>query len=602
MSTLKVGDRVEKYEVEAFLGEGGLARVYRVRHEQLGTSYALKLLAFRGERLSNRLLREGRIQAGLRHPNVVTVIDVMMHDGRAALLMEFVEGESLEQALNKRGAMALDDALALFSQILAGVSAAHGAGVLHRDLKPGNILLQPGPEGMVAKVTDFGIARLLSTEASEGDTLQTDVIGTPGYMAPEQASDPTSVDVRADIFSLGALLYGMVTGYPPFRPGKLAQVLVDVEQGRFTPVQQRAPACPDAVAVAIERCLAPDPDARFVTCTALAAALYGADSGEVATLNRGIRSPILPPVSTPRLPTAESLAAGSMPAVAKTAVPTDTASGAPVAPTLAPTLDQRPPRSKLPVALGVALLVLLGAGAGMLATRPAQDELPGPVLVESAESGSVAAVPLAPALPPAEALPAEVPDPAPDAAAAPAPAPAAQGVAAVGEPDQQAPARTVIDAPQPDPIPLLPGDDPAEPSEALPGDPPPEPDDGVAMAELTEQPAPEPIQAAPPPPEAPAAAPPDLRGTWQGRLGGRPSTLRLLVQRGAQVEGELEVLMGTAYRTFAMSGRLEGDRLQLQGDDPEGWRLDARLSGDSLDGSLSSAGRGKGTAWKGTRQ
>ena len=626
---LQVGDQIERYEVEAFLGEGGLARVYCVRHAALGSRFALKVLSFRGKRLTNRLLREGQIQAQLKHPNVVAVVDVIEHDGRAGLLMEFVEGESLEQALNRRGAMTIDEALDLFSQVLAGVSAAHDAGVLHRDLKPGNILLQPVGDTVVAKVTDFGIARLLSTEAQGGDTLQSDVIGTPGYMAPEQASDPTAVDVRADLFSLGALLYGMVTGAPPFKPGGLAQMLSDVELGRFRPVRELLPDCPGDVARAIERCLAPDPDARFDGCRALAVALYGAESDELASLHRAV---------TPSL----GALAGSIHSVPPgqsvnglTAVPPDAASIDDQPLVAAPLGATSPPGRGRAVWMGLAAVGVLALGiagavmwgdAATTAPPPEASLVADPPPLQPIERGDppVNAPPLAPPneRAPAIAAPPE-PGPAPDSAASRAngpaaidpPAPSADpGSVTASDPAPAAPspeepaAVTPSEAPDaaeatPDPAPsgdpsLADEADEADAAEAQPSLAPAPDQDGVADAATAAPAAPAPPSA--PPPEA--APPPDLKGVWQGRLGGRPSTLRVTEQRGPTVKAELEVLLGTAYRTFVLAGSFDGDRLRMKGDDPEGWALDVRLDGGALDGTLTPPGRKKGTPWRGSRQ
>ena len=270
---LEVGETIDKYLVEELIGEGGIARVYRVRHGTLDSIHALKLLAVRGGAIHRRLVREGRIQAALDHPHIVSVSDVIEHDGHFGLVMELVEGPSLDRLLSATGALALEAALALAAQLLGAIAAAHARGVLHRDLKPGNVLLEPVAGGTRAVVTDFGIARLMADP--DGDTLQGDFLGTPGYMAPEQVSDPRSVDVRADVYSLGALLYCLVCGRPPFLPSaSLIETLQAAENAQFPSVATLRPECPPTIAETIEAALSPDPSMRPATVEALGSRLF----------------------------------------------------------------------------------------------------------------------------------------------------------------------------------------------------------------------------------------------------------------------------------------------------------------------------------------
>ncbi|HND31879.1 MAG TPA: serine/threonine-protein kinase, partial [Myxococcota bacterium] len=212
-----VGERIaDRYQVEAQIGMGGIAAVYRVRHVQLGSEHAMKVLLFQRKGLDERLLLEGRIQAQIRHPNVVTVTDVVEHQGRMGLLMEYVEGQSLQGWLEEHHFMPLEQALPLFAQVLSGVGTAHAAGVLHRDIKPGNILLGRTPRGIVPKITDFGLAKVVLDGAPPGSTRDGSMMGTPGYMAPEQIRNAADTDLRADIFALAALLFDLLSGRPPF--------------------------------------------------------------------------------------------------------------------------------------------------------------------------------------------------------------------------------------------------------------------------------------------------------------------------------------------------------------------------------------------------
>ncbi|HCH63050.1 MAG TPA: hypothetical protein DFR83_09610, partial [Deltaproteobacteria bacterium] len=270
---IEPGETIDKYLVEAMVGEGGLARVYRVRHTTLGTVHALKLLAIRGGAVHRRLVREGRIQATLDHPHVVSVTDVIEHKGHPGLVMEYIEGLSLDHALQASGALSIDVTLSLSAQLFGAIAAAHARSVLHRDLKPANVMLEPVSGGVRAMVTDFGIARLMADTG--GDTLQGDFLGTPGYMAPEQVSDPTAIDVRADVYSLGALLYCMVCGRPPFLPSaSLVETLQAASASNFPPVHASRPDCPAPIASTIEAALAADPNERPATVEAFAARLF----------------------------------------------------------------------------------------------------------------------------------------------------------------------------------------------------------------------------------------------------------------------------------------------------------------------------------------
>lgn len=266
----KSGDIVERFELLGLLGEGGLAKVHLARHLQLGTEHAIKFLSAPNPRMTERLLREGRIQARLRHPNVVSVTDVVQSEGEVGLVMEFVQGFSLADCIRDGGAMELQEALVLFSQILSGVGTAHAAGILHRDIKPANVLLTSQGETVIAKVADFGIAKFGRRGAG---TLGGSPMGTPGYMAPEQVSNSATVTRRADIFALGALLYELLGGKPAFPGTDLRGILNATAAGAFTPLSVHAPATPRRVIEAVERALDPDPEARFDSVEAFAHAL-----------------------------------------------------------------------------------------------------------------------------------------------------------------------------------------------------------------------------------------------------------------------------------------------------------------------------------------
>lgn len=269
---MQAGATIDRFLVESTIGIGGMATVYRVRHRQLRTVHALKLLKISQPGMAERLLQEGRIQAGLKHPNVVAVADVVEHEGAIGLLMELVEGSSLEDCLQE-GPMIFEEALEIFQQVLSGMAAAHDAGVTHRDLKPANILLANEGGRLVAKVTDFGIAKVLSSEEQPGATRTGLGMGTPGYMAPEQITDASSVDLRADIFALGAILYEMLCGRRAFKGTDQLDTLNRTVKGVYAPLSRVRPGIPPHIDQAVRRALSLRREDRFPDCRAMAAAI-----------------------------------------------------------------------------------------------------------------------------------------------------------------------------------------------------------------------------------------------------------------------------------------------------------------------------------------
>jgi serine/threonine-protein kinase len=632
---LQTGDQIGRYQVEGLIGQGGLAKVYRVRHTTLGTTMALKVLVVKGSAIGRRLIREGRIQARLAHPNVVNVTDVVEHDGRAGLLMEYVEGVGLDTYLGRTGALALSDALGIFNQIMAGMIAAHDAQILHRDLKPANILLSTSPQGTVAKVTDFGIAKVLQGDEdgrhTGGDTLQGDLIGTPGYMPPEQVADPTSLDERADVYSLGAVLYCMITGRPPFLPGgSLAQTLHLAESGEFPPVQSLRPDCPPALAAAIEACLSPAPDGRPATVRELARRVHGDHHSVLQTTPAAVATALGTPLASqtlaPLTPTDLSLAGvvqagGSDPTAVPEAHPPDDGgtvhpgprSLAPKAepepepeppvpvPAPATTLPGPPPR-RGPWLIGAALLIGLAAA---VAVWPERSPAPSSTTeVRAPEPDQPAAAPTIPAEPdqPSEAEGAPsaetaAPEPAapetaapPEPSAAEPPAPAAIPVAPKDAAPTEDPAPAEAPAPQPEPASAS-----ADPTseEPAPTEPPPDPSapaepPAVAEAAPAEPEAvPSAPESAPPEPESPpppAAA--SVMGTWQGRWAGRPITIRIQRQSGTSIAGSLEVFQGQGIRTIELMGTVDAAGALSLSEAGGGWTIRGTAQGGAFDGTI----------------
>ena len=195
---LQPGDTIRGYRVDALLGEGGMAWVYAATRETDGTRAALKILKSARPEGGRRVLREAAAQQDIHHRHVVQVYDVIEVDERPALVMERVNGPSLQQWLLDRRPSA-EDALTVFRGVLAGVQIAHREGMVHRDLKPSNVLLSIDTDGLVPKVADFGLAK--PSHRSDFSTQSGVMLGTRGYMAPEQIRDSKSVDLRADVFS-----------------------------------------------------------------------------------------------------------------------------------------------------------------------------------------------------------------------------------------------------------------------------------------------------------------------------------------------------------------------------------------------------------------
>ncbi len=219
-----IGDEVDGWRVERVIARGGMAWVYHVRHPERGDA-ALKVLdpnlledATKQRKwiVYARFNREGRIQMRLRHENLVAVHDTVDVDGLPALIMELVDGPALDEILEQRD-LTIKEIDAIATGIFAGVQAAHEQGVLHRDLKPSNVLLSMRGGGVVAKVADFGVAKDQASETDSADDLPTEltrtgqVMGTPSYMAPRQATDSKHVDESVDWFALGILLHEVCT-------------------------------------------------------------------------------------------------------------------------------------------------------------------------------------------------------------------------------------------------------------------------------------------------------------------------------------------------------------------------------------------------------
>ena len=274
---LRAGQVVERYEVERLLGRGGQAVVYLVNHTQLGSRHALKVIPTVSGPTRDRLIREGRIQSGLAHPHIVVVTDVIDVGGHPGLVMEFVDGPTLAAWAGTRPERA--EMEAVFESVVRGIAAAHARGVVHRDLKPSNILLSRASGRWSPKVTDFGLAKALRDVGHHDHTGTGSYIGTPRYMAPEQILDAKGVDERADLFSLGCILYELVCGRPAFPQPQIPQVVHAITSGSYLPPRSVVPDLPEHLSDVVTACLAVDPAARVPSCDALLGMLSAEDTG-----------------------------------------------------------------------------------------------------------------------------------------------------------------------------------------------------------------------------------------------------------------------------------------------------------------------------------
>jgi serine/threonine protein kinase len=257
-----------KYRITRMIGDGGMGAVYEARHEVLGVPVALKFL--HGELakrpgLASRFLQEARVAAHIQSPHVARVTDVdTAADGSPYLVMELLSGESLQTLLDRETRLALQKAIDFALQILAGLEAAHAMNVVHRDLKPDNVFVTPGAGGPLLKLIDFGIAKLrATTEFQRGLTRAGVIMGTPEYMAPEQLFAADQVDLRADIYSMGVILFEMISGQRPSDGDDADQIIAKVMAGKVKKLAELVPDLPPGLASVIERATAPDREARL---------------------------------------------------------------------------------------------------------------------------------------------------------------------------------------------------------------------------------------------------------------------------------------------------------------------------------------------------
>jgi serine/threonine-protein kinase len=358
-----------KYRVESLLGEGGMSTVFRAHHELMDKAVALKWLrpelSSRPE-AKDRFLREARASARIKHPNVVDVHDVGVHEGALFLVMELLEGESFAQLI-QRGNISIPHALRLLLGAMEGVAFAHENGIVHRDIKPENIFVVRNrvyPDG-IAKILDFGISKLTNEGGQQSLTRTGHTVGTPEYMSMEQMTGEPDVDGRADVYSFGVLLYRALTGTAPFTGETFAAIAVKVATSTPLPPRQLRPELPAALEQVVMKAMSRHRDQRYPHMRALIDALsfLGSTQGFISQMqNPAAGAPLLTPTpqglrdlipfSNFRDPTLE-LGPPTKALTEQTPIPS---------PIKAPAQS----RSALPMFLGGFLVAAMGVGAFLM--------------------------------------------------------------------------------------------------------------------------------------------------------------------------------------------------------------------------------------------
>jgi serine/threonine-protein kinase len=288
----RIGTEFAGYRIEALLGRGGMSVVYRAENARLGNKMALKLLAedlANDESFRERFVRESRTAASLNHPNIVTIYDAGDEHGVLYIAMRYVEGD-LKQLLVREGPLSIANTLAITAQIGSALDAAHARGLLHRDVKPANILLDAASEPAGAPhayLADFGLTKHM--ESRSGITASGQFVGTIDYMSPEQI-EGRDVDGRTDIYSLGCVLFECLTGITPFRRETQVAVLWAHMREDPPPVTDLRPELPGAVDLVVARATAKDPDNRYSSAQELMTDLRKALEGAPEALTRAARA------------------------------------------------------------------------------------------------------------------------------------------------------------------------------------------------------------------------------------------------------------------------------------------------------------------------
>jgi serine/threonine protein kinase len=404
-----IGKQIEGYLIQEKLGEGGMGTVYRALEVNLDRLVAIKVLnadVARDPSIGERFRAEARAQAHLNHTNIATLYNFLISEGNAMMVMEYVDGESFQQMVDRRGPIAAHEMVPLFKQALLGLGSAHRVGIVHRDIKPSNIMLN---KAGIVKVMDFGIAKAMT--GSRALTRTGIQVGTVFYMSPEQVKGER-VDIRSDIYALGVTLYEMLTAHVPFSANSDFQVLSDHVNTAPPLPTKFYPYVPKGVENIVLKALEKSPGDRFQTVEEFGAALEHPDSFEsYIPKSSGLIAPApAPGESKTRLQSNLSIPLPVAPVSAPAANFNEPSS--PVSP--APT-SRKPIAPKWIIAAAAALLLVVSALA-YVALRPKPAPPPARAMVaEAPHLQQPAPQPVLPAAPPSQA---------PSAPASQTPAPA----------------------------------------------------------------------------------------------------------------------------------------------------------------------------------
>ncbi|MBV8757551.1 MAG: serine/threonine protein kinase [Deltaproteobacteria bacterium] len=393
---MMVGAQIGAYRVLQQIGEGGMGSVWLAEHAMLGRRAAIKVLhpSFSNQPdVVNRFFNEARAATAISDPGIVQIFDFgQQPDGSAYIVMELIEGETLDRRLQRLGRLPVVEALRLMRQVASSLSAAHSRGIVHRDLKPENIFVVRDAEvagGERAKIVDFGIAKLANNTTK---TQTSAVMGTPTYMSPEQCRGAGQVDFRSDIYAMGCVLFTLLTGRPPFDAEGIGEIIAMHLREPPPAPSSRVPGISPQVDQLVLRCLAKDPAQRFGSSGELAAAM-GVLLGTTSSLGAQI-TPVTGGYASS--PSTLSAASGVVTPPAKKS-------------------------SGLMIGIGLAAVAAIAGGIFVIANRSSGDAHE--VAPASEPTTTHVTAPVTAPAPAPVAVPAPAPVPAPAAVPAPAPAP-----------------------------------------------------------------------------------------------------------------------------------------------------------------------------------
>ncbi|HEY4157217.1 MAG TPA: serine/threonine-protein kinase [Polyangiaceae bacterium] len=284
----------QRYRLLSLIGAGGMASVFRAQ-DLGGNTFALKIMyteLLEGE-FAQRFERESMLALGLSHPHVVPTVDAGRDYelGLHFLVMPFLAGQDVDSVLEKHGALEPESAVRIALQAARGLAAAHALGIVHRDIKPGNLLLDPQGAALVVRVCDFGIAKQMSAAGGDSLTATGRQLGTPDYASPEQLRNAKASDQRTDVWGLGATLYHLLCGVPPFGQfDSVFDVIAAIISEPPPPIQERAPWVEPGLAEVVQRAMNRDPKLRFATMNDFADALRPFSGGHEQLDDTQIRS------------------------------------------------------------------------------------------------------------------------------------------------------------------------------------------------------------------------------------------------------------------------------------------------------------------------